>query len=42
MPVIEPYFTIGQFTTVMFFLTLILMGFSGSFEQISYRSYNLL
>jgi quinol-cytochrome oxidoreductase complex cytochrome b subunit len=41
MPVIEPYFTIGQITTIMFFFLLFLIGFCGYIEQFIYRSYLL-
>jgi len=41
MPVVEPYFTIGQFVTVIFFLLLFIIGFCGFIEQFIYRSYVL-
>ena len=41
MPVVEPYFTIGQLTTIMFFFLLILIGICGIIEQLIYRSYVL-
>jgi hypothetical protein len=41
MPVVEPYFTIGQFVTVIFFFLLFIIGFCGFIEQFVYRSYVL-
>jgi len=41
MPVIEPYFTIGQFVTVIFFVLLFVIGICGFIEQFIYRSYVL-
>jgi len=41
MPVVEPYFTIGQFVTVVFFVLLFVIGICGFIEQVIYRSYVL-
>jgi len=39
MPVIEPYFTIGQISTIMYFVIIFFIGFIGFSEQFSYKSY---
>jgi len=40
MPVVEPYFFIGQVTTVMFFLIFFSMGFFGFIEQLIFKTYS--
>jgi len=40
MPVIEPFFTMGQFVTFMFFAIFLCVGLFGFFEQIVFTSYS--
>jgi len=39
MPVIEPFFSMGQFVTFMYFLIFLFIGILGIFEQIIFKSF---
>jgi quinol-cytochrome oxidoreductase complex cytochrome b subunit len=40
MPVIEPFFTMGQFVTFMFFAIFFFMGLFGFIEQVIFSSFS--
>jgi hypothetical protein len=40
MPVIEPFFTMGQFVTIMFFIIFLFIGLFGFIEQIIFSSFS--